>query len=318
LENVAADLTKRTALDTVRLTFDYNPLTIDVIMAKVDSGNQAGQGAQKDDIDLFGINASYQLGDDFGTVVESYFFSKVDHTTETNGGPGAKADTVYMPGVRVSTNVTEGLNLQGEFAWQGGRKASTDPAGAGTRVDNISRNAFGIQLIANYALPFEQTAKWTPVLTTVYTYLSGDRSPYAARATHKDKYTGWDPMFENQSGGTIYNTLFDYSNAHLFLISGQFKPMEDVKVKLSWTQLWLDKEVSDGVFYMRQPDGTPITPVVTTNKKVGQEVDVNLVYDYTEDVQIGLNLGWFFAGDFFHSSNDETAKQALANIAVVF
>ena len=69
---------------------------------------------------------------------------------------------------------------------------------------------------------------------------------------------------------------------------------------------------------MRQPDGTLIQPVITSNKDVGWEMDADFNYDYTEDVKFGLSLGWFVPGGFFDKVNNENARQALAHVGVTF
>lgn len=332
LNGVAEDLTKRRALDGVKLVFDYHPLTIDMFAAKVDSNNNAGTGRHNDDVDLYGINGNYQLGDQWNTTLESYFFSRLDRSLQTVAG--TKTDSVYTPGLRASTNPIKGLNVQGEVAWQGGNRATTSSTGA-ARADNLPREAMGAQAIVNYQVQHEKVAKWKPVVTGVYTYVSGDSNPSNSSnaagnmtTASKEKWTAWDPLFEDQGAGTIYNTLFDLSNSHIAVASAQLNPIEDVTAKLTWTGIWLDKEATDGSglvgagalksFNMRQPDGTTIQPVVTSNRDVGYEVDADFNYDYTEDVKLGLSLGWFFPGGFFDSANNENAKQALAHVGVVF
>ena len=124
LNGVAEDLTKRTAYDGIKLVFDYHPLTIDLFAAKADANNLAGTGRQKDDIDFYGINGNYQLGDQWNTTLEAYFFSRFDRSLNSIALAGLhpKTDTVYTPGLRASTNPIKGLNVQGELAWQGGVK----------------------------------------------------------------------------------------------------------------------------------------------------------------------------------------------------
>jgi len=69
-----------------------------------------------------------------------------------------------------------------------------------------------------------------------------------------------------------------------------------------------------------QPDGTDTSALsINTNKRaLGHEVDLDVVYDYTEDVKIGASLGWFFPGNVFTSANDDAASQALVNAKVTF
>lgn len=334
LSTVAVDQTIRTAYDGVKLVVDYNPLVVDLIAVKVDSNNSAGgSGAKDDDIDLFGANFNYQLGDQWNSVLEAYFFSRIDQAVKTKTAltvEGAKADSVYTPGLRASTNPIKGLNVQGEVAWQLGNRAQT----AALDDNNQQREALGAQVIANYQIPFEKTAKWNPVVTGVYTYVSGDtNAPITddlSRPSSSEKWTAWDPLFENQGGGKIYNVLFDLTNCHIVEVSTQVNPMEDVTAKFTWTGMWLDKSIytvvggsrlgngtlAAGTFFL--PDTTAWTPRITSNRGLGYEVDADFTYDYTEDVQLGLSLGWFFPGNTFDSSFNDNAKQALASLNVAF
>ena len=314
LKGVAEDLTKRTAQDAVRMVFDYSPLTIDIVASKVASNNLLGVGAQDDDVDLFGMNANWELGDDSGTVLESYFWAKIDQSVKSSGLPGLKADTVYMPGIRAAANLLDGLWVSGEFAYQFGTKTY------GATGVNADRRAAGAQLIANYMVPLESTKSWSPVLTTAYTYNSGDSNP----ADLSDDYEAWDPMFENQSGGKIYNTLFNMTDCHVVKVRGAIVPMEDLTAAFEWNGLWLDKELADTdgngltALTLLQPDGTSIATATDTDKKLGDDLSFELVYDYTEDVKIGASYGWFFPGTAFTSDNDQVASQLMLNASVNF
>ena len=331
LDGVAEDLTERSAVDGVRMQFDYNPLTVDVVASKLSQGNLGGKGAQDDDVDLFGTNANWQAGDAWNSVVEGYFWAKIDQSTKVTSaaggriGSGLKADTVYMPGVHVSTNPIKGLNLQGEVALQRGNKAATTSTLDGR--DNIKREAMGAQAIANYMLPFESTAKWSPVFTGVYTFVSGDNDAGASGTpSNDDRYTAWDPMLENQGGGTIYNTLFSLTNARIITGRAAIKPIEDVTTTLEWNGIWLDKELKDGAFTgnctscltINQPDGSTQLVRTTTNTKLGNEFGAGVVYDYTEDVQFGAKYSVFLPGALFEEENNETASQYLVNANVKF
>lgn len=310
IKGAAEDLTKRTALDAVRAILDYNPLTINVIGAKVNSGNYLGTGALKDDVDLIGTNVSYQLGDRWQTMVEAYYWAKIDNNTAT--GIGAKADTVYMPGVHVSTNPIKGLNVSAEIAMQKGNKYQS----AGV---NVKRNALAAQLIANYELSIEQIEKYKPTIMSAYTYVSGEKNPSETGADDATRYTAWDPMFENQAGGTIYNTLFNLSNAHIITSKVSMKPVEDVTASLQMDNLWLDKEVRAGSLTVVQPDGgTTQTLTTTTNKYIGSELGLGLAYAYTDDVTFGAKFNWFAPGELFSSVNKNTASQILVNANVNF
>lgn len=314
LNSVAEDLSKRTAQDAIRLVFDYNPLTLDVLFSQIaENGGATTSGTNdRNDVYLYGTNANYKFSDDWQTVGEAYFWVKQNNNAQAgsnNTSGTGKADIIMLPGFRVSTNPVKGLNVQGEFAWQFGNK--TDPNGDNV-AENKNHNAFATQLIANYMLPFEATAQWNPVVTGVFTHLSGDKTPAGA-----DDDKAWDPFFENQGTGTIFSALFNLSNANIYQLSGQVNPIQDVTAKVTWTDIWLDEKIPS--LSITGPDNTSYSPAINTGKKeLGNEVSVELAYDYTEDVQFGLITGWFFPGDVFTSANDVTASQVLLNGNVSF
>jgi hypothetical protein len=322
------------------LIFDYDPLTVDLFAYKVAATNLLGAAVndEDDDIDLYGVNSTWSLGDEYNSSIESYFFAKIDRTGNTasavfappvvpNSGQ-SKADTVYVPGFRVSSNPIEGLMTSLEMAWQYGNKAVTgDNAGSG---DNLKRDAMGAQVIASYAIPGETIKDYTPVVSGSYTYVSGDSNPDNERDGNQpvsdNEWNGWDQMFEGQAGGTIYNTLFDLTNAHIYNLGLQINPWEDVTAKVSWWGIWLDKEIdeADGDadtadFVMRQPDGTTLVPVVAVDETmVGNELDAELMVQYTEDVELGFIASWFLPGDVFTCDNDEPARQFITKASVLW
>jgi hypothetical protein len=335
LNGVAHDLTMQTAQDAIRLIFDYNPLTVELLFSHIAENTETSAIESSDDIDLYGINTSYELGDDMETQVEAYFFAKIDKSTEQPGTPSSKSDTVYVPGLRASTNPIEGLNVQAELALQRGTKVSTT---SGINADSQNRHAAAAQFIANYQVPVAE--EYNPVANYTYTFVSGDNNPASitgnpdpSSTTTAEVFTQWDPMYEAQGGGTIYNTIFNLTNMHIHSVSLQANPMEDVTAKVTWSGLWQDKEqfvnpatnTAAGIVLV-QPDGTAATANAKRNEdELGYEIDVDLAYDYTEDVQFGASFGWFVPGDIFLSNqvggtnaNDSIAKQAIIHGNVNF
>lgn len=335
----AGDYTLATAHDAVRAILDYKPLTIDVFVSKEDSNSLAGNSDQNDDVDLFGVNANYQLGDDMNSVVEAYFFGKINRSSNTaTSSPRAKTDKIYVPGLRASTNPISGLNLQVEAALQRGVRTLN----SGSSVVNEPREAFGAQAIVNYQVKQEDVEKYKPVMQGVYTYVSGDSNPTDSDITHPnaasdETFNGWDPMFESQASGKIYNALFNLTNAHIVELSAAVTPIEDVTAKLSWTQLWADKSLgrqcgstsglATDCTFLVQPDNSSVnatanqSTAVTSNLGLGQEIDADLTYNYTEDVVFGLSLGVFFPGDAFAETSlvsRKSASQAIAHVGVTF
>ena len=314
INGIANDLTKQTALDAFRAILDYNPLTIDIVYAQI--AETAGGGfyfsGEEDDHRLAGVNANYQLGDDMDSVIEAYFWKR--HLKEPSCCSGnLKSDTTYTFGGRVSTNPIEGLNLQVENAYQSGTFN-----GFGS-TNHARRSAWIVQAIANYQIP--ALDEYNPTIQYVYTKATGN----ADDNSDPNRYTAWDPMFENQGGGKIYNSIFNLSNMHIHQLTLGFNPMEDLLAKVSIAGLWLERKFKSpfaASFYPLTHPGSGGDSfdgdVDVTHTRLGKELDLDLIYDYTEDVQIGGNLGWFFPGGFFPSQSSETAKQAILHMNVAF
>ncbi|OGX39168.1 MAG: hypothetical protein A3D87_06990 [Omnitrophica WOR_2 bacterium RIFCSPHIGHO2_02_FULL_50_17] len=322
IDTIAGDLTKQTAQDAIRLIFDYEPLSLELLFSKIDSNTNALAADDSDDVDLYGINAGYELGDSFNTQVEAYFFAKVDKSPDGNPNDGDKSDTVYVPGLRASTKPIEGLNVQAEIAWQRGNRVATTAQTNGA-ANNEKREALGAQFIANYQVPVLEEYK--PVAQYVYIYVSGDSNSgdrAASTEASRNVFTGWDPMYENVSGGTIYNTLYNLSGVHVHVISLQGNPIEDVTTKVTWTGLWLDKELRNSTqtpFALLQPDTTTASVAFNAgDEDLGYEIDWDTVYDYTEDVQLGASFGWYVPGDVFTTANNDVASQAIVHGNVTF
>ena len=332
LATVASDLSKRTTYDGVKAVFDYKPLTIDLIYFKNASGVVTGvRDSLKDDSDVYGVNANYQLGDNNNSAVEGYFFARVtgDRNTSVNGGSlatqGDKGDQLYAPGLRVSTNPVKGLNTQAEIAWQLGTKGRVD-SGAPAGGDNLHRSAMAYQVMASYALPVAELEKYKTAVNASYTHVSGDKNGTVNRAvgnaSSREVYAAWDPFNEAQGGGTIYNTLFDLTNLNIVSVGASAAPIQDVTAAFTWSGLWADRKISsENPLVFRNPDGTitgTYTGSTTGRKDMGNEYDVNVNYAYTEDVTFGVSLGWYIPGKMFSGSNDSTASQALAHVNVNF
>lgn len=306
ISSIAADLTKQTSLDAIRAIFDYNPLTVTVFYAKVHQNTQTINHLD-DDKDLWGVNANYQLGDDMDSVIETYFFKQRDK--EGNVGlTGAKTDYIKVVGVRASTNPIEGLNLQAEVAHQGGSaRIESSP------LIQRKRDAWAVQGIVNYQLPVLEEYK--PVAQYIFTKTTGETDTDA----NLTNYTGWDPFYEAQGGGHIYNTLFDLTNSviHSFYLTAE--PMEDITARLALTAIWLERELKEDSIETRLPTGSTQELLAKTDSSyLGKEINFDLTYDYTEDVTFGTSLGWFFPRSVFDNENNSTAKQALVSMNVSF
>jgi hypothetical protein len=342
LGGIYADLTERTAYDGVTATLDYKPLTISMIYFKngQTAASIAGLGhlTSGQSSDVYGYNANYQLSDPWSTVVEQYTFARIngngfDQNLGADGnGPGyanfagQKGNTMYVPGLRASTNPTKSLNLQGEIAWELGN-VEVSNAGAS---EGEHRDAMLGQFMATYTLPILE--KYKPSVNASYTYASGDKngninySNSNGNGTSSSKtYAAWDEFNTIQGAGTIYRAIMPLSDESIVAVGASVAPLEDVTAAVTWSGIWAPAPYSaQNLPILIQPNGSSISPLnssLTGPAKaywVGNETDLNLTYNYTEDVTFGVNVGWFVPGDVFASNNHETASQAIANVGVKF
>ncbi len=291
VNGLPTDLSERNAFDALRATLNYDPLVIDLVYAKASNTNVNAS----DDTDLFGINASYDINKKIN--VQAYVWDR--KSKATNPVPGnSKKDDIYTLGGLVTISPITDLKTSLEAAWQFGMNRDI--------TTNVTRrNAFAIQAIADYTF---SKVKFAPGIGASYTYLSGD-----------GKQAGWNQMYYNQNLGNIAYAILPFSNMHAINLKGSVKPMEDVTVSALYGYYKLANSVANITSGKSDSNGnTYLTArAINANKNdLGQEVDVTVAYDYTEDVQLGLTLGCFAPGDAF--SDSRMANQAVASMKVTF
>ncbi|MFA5156324.1 MAG: alginate export family protein [Candidatus Omnitrophota bacterium] len=293
-----ADLSARKSFDAIRATLNYDPLVIDIIGAKIAEAVTNSY----DDTNLYGVNAGYDLTKN--TKVEAYWFERnVDRKANTNINKPTRTDVI---GARVSTTPIENLMYQLEVAYQFGRY-NTNTAAQPT----VALKAWALETSLTYDF---KKVKYTPSLTALYAYFSGDSDNYDTNAGHR---RGWDPMYENQTFGNIHNVLWNQTNQHIAGIKGSMKPMEDITLKGEYYGYWLAKRSTNGL--VATSVARPGQNLVFTKKGgLGQELDVTATYDYTEDVQFSLLTGVYWAGNALSNRNDNTATEVIGSMKVTF
>lgn len=290
-----------------------------------------------DDTDLFGINAKYDLGRKNTTVEGYYWYRRIGPrafsswiTSLIGGTPGLdyKSDTLHTFGARVVSQPVENLTVQVEGALQRGQaNLFTDldlvgvPLGSGP--NHAERRAWAVETAVTYDW---KKVKYTPSLTAMYAYFSGEDGSWDP--WHTKRWRGWDPMFENQTFGAIANALFPQSGVQLMGLAASMKPKEDITAKLEY---YYYRFTSNPGLCATYGAGSPgymvptyyynaLSPNLTKgdNKNAGQELDVTLTYDYTEDVQFNLLSGVFWPGGAFADDNARTASEVIGSMKVTF
>ena len=317
-----ADLTARKSFDAIRATLNYDPVVVDIVGAKIRENVTNSQ----DDIDLYGINIGWDVSKKM--KVEGYFWQKnLGRKTNTaNSGvtqPQNKRRYTDVIGSRVSGEPIDGLTYSLEQAFQFGKYNQNDLANnvlgtlaGGSNADTVTRvgqanatstvdiRAWALEAFLNYDF---KKAKYTPSVGACYAYFSGDAADFDGNSA--ERRTGWDPMFENQTFGRISNALFNQTNQHIAGLNASFKPFQDVTVKGEYYGYWVAKASQDhsvlgaAAYTVARPAQAIY---ITKSGFIGQELDVTLTYDYTEDVQFNLMGDVFFPGNTFSSSGEPT------------
>jgi hypothetical protein len=296
------DLSKKKAFDAMRATLDYSPLVIDAIYAKITEGDHGDKG----DETLLGLDANYDLKDKWNSALEAYLYDRTRGKNNIEANQDKK-DVVDVVGARVVTNPIENLVYSLEAAYQFGQRYDA------TNEVGLKRRACALETGANYTWA---KARYTPSLTLLYAFFSGDAPATNGLATNK--YKAWDAMYENQSYGDIAGALLAQSNIQVAGIKLSAKPTEDVVAKVTLHGFWWVNSYDEGDTITSTAHTTTANLDMDENSFAGTELDAYLSYDYTEDVQFGLTAGMFRPGSAFADINNRTASQVLGSMLVKF
>ncbi|MDO8662679.1 MAG: alginate export family protein [Candidatus Omnitrophota bacterium] len=281
------DLSLRKAFDGIKAVLNYDPLVVDLIYAKVSNVNTN----TSDSDNLFGVNVSYDVNKKLN--VNPYVFVKEDKSAVGNAaGIDKKRNSVVTTGALISGSPIENLNTSLEGAVQFGNNRNTAVA--------KKHGGFALQGLADYTFA---KVKYTPMLGAGYTYLSGN-----------NKKAGWDAMFTDQRLNSITYAILPFTNMQVVNIKGSAKPIDDVTLMANYGFYRLNKAVTT----ITNAYTSTAMNMNTSKKDLGSALDLTALYDYTEDVQIGLTYGVFWKGTAFVGSKGDSATQLIGSMKVTF
>ncbi len=309
----APEYTSINSFDSVKAVLDYDPWTITGIFAKIFEG--AIQ--EKDDIDLWGLNVGYKF-DAYKAEAEAYWFYKNDHLVEPFRAIKDNSNDVHTVGLRGSLDPLDVLTLAAEGAYQGGQYV-----GSRLQLNNRSRSAWAIDASAEWRY-WTDKLSWKPKLGAEYVYYSGNKAEDNPDAAAGD-YTGWDPMYRGKfdsairefvgrwyassryparANYTISTADASFTNQHQVIFLGSIQPIESLTLKANYNLFWNQEKYLE-----------------TNNKTkgfIGQEVDLQANWDYTEDVSFGVLAGWFFPGEVYFDNRNDIATDLVGTVKVSF
>jgi hypothetical protein len=232
-----------------------------------------------DDIDVYALN--FLIKEKLLKTTPEFTYVLVDsHKTDVNNFS-----------IRLTSAPLDALKLRSEFVYQTQKNATARPD---RKAMSDTAWTFG----ADFKIP---KTKFSPVIGMDYMRLSEN----------------WNTMFEGIVTGDIMNGLFPNTNMQVIGLNASAKPADDITLKFRY---------ANARFISARPTiavwgGQGITANYTFDagkKSAGNECDFNVVYDYTEDVQFNVKLGYFMPGSAFNENNDKTATQVLGTMKVTF
>lgn len=311
---IANELSAVTAYDAVRSTLDFAPWTVDFVFANIAQGSANSE----DDRSIWWANINYQFSE-YNAEWELYFGADSDRNTNNAAAADAVRSTsreqTYVVGTRAEFDPVTNLTLGAEVAYQFGESYGT----TAVATPDVDRSAWAFDLYGQYV--WNENA-YRPWVGLEFVYLSGNE----AGTTDNE---GWNGFFRSPTYGVIreyldvlYTTALTTdsgttgptaaTNHQHFAVSGGLSPMDDLSIDATYYWFWTAEDFLTG----------------TTNRgdEVGSEIDVNVTYNYTEDVTFGLGFAWFIPGGIYDSYNivatggstNDTATQVTGSVGVVF
>jgi len=312
---MAGDYTARKSFDAIRLDYEVAtvPLTLTGFVAKIFESYANALAAPIDvgvDIDLYAINANYQLAT---AEIEGYFVDLKDSHATKNVARNFDYQTW---GARLAHNVAAvpGFSYRGEIAFQQG----INPVAGVSGIDEKNEALAGY-IGGAYAF---QDISWEPKIGMTYNYFSGDDKTGAPGLAWDDKNNTWTPIFPDGSAdriGAIGYAVFgpapgigNLGGLQVIKVNGSIQPTEKLNLSLAWFNSNLATKVS-GVAPMDKKD-------------LGNEIDLGITYAYSEDVTMGLLMGYYVRGDFLKNlveiasgpGTSTDAMEVVGSVAVSF
>lgn len=304
------DLSPLSGYDAVRFVLDYDPLTIDFLMAKITENDDSATQDNDGDTDLYGVNLGY-LFDSYDAEMEGYFFAKrdenfaltLDNTSEASSSVFNESKT-YTLGLRGSLAPMENLSLAGEIAGQFGKIYGNEDA-VSSGVLSRDRKALAVNVAGEYTLA---DVKFAPVLGVEYLYLSGEKG----NGNTTGDYEAWNPMYRSKRMSIIRGSSFatadtadtsGLTNQHTLKVAGSAnlgELVDGLSLDLAYLKYWFAED-----------------PIAGADDDIGDEINLTIAYDYTEDVLFALESAVFIPGAYYNDIHGAASKSFSDNAVSV-
>ncbi len=285
---LASDYEDDKSFDAIIGMLDYDPLTL--VLGTIKNKEGATDEAN-DDADIYFINSIYKFEDDMNTVLDITLVN-ARWTTPDNGAGGlddlsSRAINFNVLEAMLTAEPLEALSAKLSIGIQNGDYMKT-------ATSSRDLDAMAIDLFVDYAIDND----YSPKVGLKYVYRSG-QDPSKTTGD----YEGWQAIYEDQCNGIIYDPN---TNISAVALTASAAPADRLTVGLEYWLYTLDEPLRTA------------TTANSTSDEAGTELDLTAKYAYTEDVSMGLELAWFFPGNYYNSGYDKTARQVMLEFGVKF
>ncbi|MDP3919839.1 MAG: alginate export family protein [Candidatus Omnitrophota bacterium] len=314
------------SFDAVRFYVEKGDWHFDAFAAKIaELGINNG-----DDHNAFGINVGRAFSA-YDAEGEMYFLGDRDAARlNGTGDTFAKTEEIWTIGTRGGIKPWDRMRLNGEFAFQwgeeGGASGQANSPPTTSTLARFTLNGDNRQNIRAFAYDLRAEwdwieSPWPMTLGAEWVFYSGEE------ISERGKSGAWRPLYRGkfhsairEFQGQFYLTDPDvtpgFTNQHQLMVDVLFHPFNNPDLGLfgRWLMYWLDESVIEG-----------------RGRFIGNELDMVLTYDYTEDLQFKMIGGIFMPGDYFHTdasvltsagqsvtTADENAKILTAEVTLAF
>lgn len=233
-------------------------------------------------------------------------------------------------GLRADVRPIEQLDVWGEIVYEWGSAGSiidwsdagaANPSIPGAQADytgsEIELSAWAADCGATYT--FDWT--WEPAFTLAYTYASGeDNNVLETTDADGRRIRDWKttthafyPLFGYDYSGYAFSPRV--SNIHIFNAGLSLLPLENVEIVLDYyhyaqvknqqCELGAAADLYPVVGNHWIDNGGVSAPTSGLNKDLGDEIDVVVNYDYSEDLSCQLVVAYFMPGSAFDATTGE-------------
>jgi len=314
----ATEYTAINSFDAVKAVLDYDPWTITGIYSNINTNAIPSN----DDVNLWGVNVGYKFNA-YKAEAEGYWFFKKDNSIEKWTQTSNTNNDIHTLGLRGSVDPIEWVTLAGEGAVQFGNYVGTRD-----QLEGRTRQAYALDFSGEVRY-FTDKHAWKPKVGFEYILYSGN-GPESNPREASGIYHGWDMMYRGKFDSAIreyvgrFYSSYDYpvrnnyfysnadasfQNQNQFIFSGSVQPMDSLLLKANYNLFFTqDRYLCDN---SANPYGQK------TGGFIGQELDLQANWDYTEDVSFGI-LGAFFVPGEVYTNADKTASDIVGTVSVSF